>query len=574
MGIIDCHSAQGSSLEFGVNEYRSRRFLEKLLSLLTDRVLEWNAVCFIGFQRYGQKRSSSMQSSERNLLLTLSKCNAQGTVDLGLMFHSSSSDCSLFIKRDFVKSCVSNYSSLHSKSFLCNIADATIRHSLTAPIVKEKIYHTDVYLWRAFGNIPTYQKDPGVLLWFQNKGFNELLPPKFIKQMDERYLQYRQDVELILAAMQRLASTPVSVRYEITVGLEHYDDYWYALSGIERLFREKDLTVSENLPDVFLSIPNAVYSEYCQTTVDCLLAKVSESADALHKSMHSSCRSMLSAGVSSTNVLADICTAEVANLNVWSNMILLFLTGETSQIRHHKVDRLFGISSSLKHHGVLFCPTAVRLQSAVTQHPDIGDLRFYFGSWFKDATQLDQSGGRSWWLNRLILTYDMCFVVPHSSEADCHDSSAVLHAFRRCLELFFNELQLFMSTFVQRDVTRHGFRAHILQSSSLTNGGTRSVREFFECVVMTRPKDVFSGNSLSLAVKRMAEDTIDSYTALAQRLCVYVCESWQAWKRRYQVDALPVWNSHPSEIRDYVLIECDAPVRISLASQDVDYDSE
>jgi hypothetical protein len=59
MGIIDCHSAQGSSLEFGVNEYRSRRFLEKLLSLLTDRVLEWNAVCFIGFQRYGQKRSSS-----------------------------------------------------------------------------------------------------------------------------------------------------------------------------------------------------------------------------------------------------------------------------------------------------------------------------------------------------------------------------------------------------------------------------------------------------------------------------------------------------------------------------------
>jgi hypothetical protein len=268
MPIIDCHSANSSVLEYGIDRMSSRPFLERLLDILDDDLAAYRASCFIEFRRYGQKRTSHIASLEHEMVLALSQCEAYGTVDLGLMFASGFADCSLFAKRDFVRSCAGQEASMHSKSLLMNIADATIHHSSNSPIAKEKIYHDDVYLWRAFGSIPTYQKDPGILLWFQNKGFEDLLPKKFVEMMEKRRLQYNRDVELLLAAFKRMEDFSVRVRYEITVRLEFYADYWNMVQKIAGALNDAGPKLLDSFSNIFLVLPKQSYATYVKWSRD------------------------------------------------------------------------------------------------------------------------------------------------------------------------------------------------------------------------------------------------------------------------------------------------------------------
>jgi hypothetical protein len=220
MAIVDCHSSSGSTLEYGLQAKPGRKFLDQLLPLVDDQLSLYSATGFVCFRRYGQKRTSSMLSAERQMIQSLAMGEAYGSVDIGLMISAVPEDKSVFASRDFVMGCVNSYSSVHAKSLLANIADATISHGAGSPVVKEKIYHDDVYLWRAFGNIPCYQKDPGVLLWFLNKGFVDLLPKKMVDQIEERHTQYNRDIEILSAAFDRLKqyilqckSTPNNPKY-------------------------------------------------------------------------------------------------------------------------------------------------------------------------------------------------------------------------------------------------------------------------------------------------------------------------------------------------------------------------
>jgi hypothetical protein len=307
-------------------------------------------------ERFGQKFVSSIDDSveDRMLQLIVSRYHhllVDGCIDLGVMFKADSphGPQSLFWDRSFLHSTYGKNIRLHSKSFISNLADGTMKYGASSPVLKEKFYTTDVYLWRTHGKIPYRLLDPSSQFLRSIPMFCEGLPLTMQRLLEENERAAERDLSLVRAAFESTSSTPVCARYEITVVAKHYLLY---RTAIHQLCVHMPRKMNESRPLFLHCVSSKDYGRFLFRISSFLIQKSLEHRDMLRQSIFQKACAFQAEESGYGRVFSGT-EDDLAFLCVYQDLFLLLLTGDSVHLRFRVLMKTLNITELMRSHGIV-----------------------------------------------------------------------------------------------------------------------------------------------------------------------------------------------------------------------------
>jgi hypothetical protein len=547
--------AEAHRMNHGPKEIRvvdpamSYRFLNYLLDCLSSIVFpnreRFKALILI--ERFGQKDVSPLiHSAEHAFLLRLEKSDGavqDGSVDIGIVFKpdANGKHTTCLWARQFLQDTL-QLSNIHGKSLLFDACDATVDHSKSGEVRREKFYSDEVYLWRRHAKIPYLALDQSCNIWKSIPHFVERLDPTTKRSLDVHGVKTLADLKTVQAFSNAVHASTVSSRYEITVSIRKFEEY----ARIVQLL--VDRSASQSIRKMFVILSSADYGRFIGMTVDKLRTLSASAAHDLHSHLMDQSRTLLP---SYCRGQAILCSADVLLLRLVciEDHLILFLTGDFFYLRHRSAMHFMGYPAQLKrngHVGALMLKDFNRFIESMSGCP-FNFAKFMYGFLYPAIRKVTDPKIRLVHINRACNWLESCLLasLPSSTVSSVAFREAVC---RKAVHLLIEEAQDIVKCAIVSP--KVGPSMNVLTKTALESTGMKqstamSPRSYMMVSLSSRlskssnvTQRLSASSLLSIAVGTTKTD----FTKIVAQAAKFAEDHWESYKSQYGLTHLPLFD--------------------------------